>query len=216
MAKSEKIAKHKQKKKLEKRANSTLSKEVANSLCEIVKQGGKLFTKHQWDNNLPIVIIDGETRVEVKPQTYNNWMTRESIVPGVGKSFKQMMIDAKELRAQLRHEQERRELIRKAQEGLKALQALPIGTKTTLTRKKYRVVKDGEKYQTGEETEVQERDIDPQLVSIKHRGNEFVLERLDPEYAVKKESKNTTVMLSLADLRKAKEEKESKHADYEQ
>lgn len=214
MAKSETLPQPKKKNGVAQRSDCLLTPEIATALAEIVKQGGKLFTTDQWAKNEPIVITVGETSTKVHPRTYNNWVTRENLVPGTNLTLKQLMANARELRRQLRHEQERKELIRKAQEGLKALQALPIGTKTTLIRQKFRFTK-GEKVKTGEEIEEQVRDIDPQLVSIKHRGNEFVLERLDPEYAAKKETKNTTVMLSLADLRKAKEEKEGKKADYE-
>lgn len=199
------------------RANYTLTKEVANSLFEIVKQGRRLFTNEQWATNSPIVIVVGETRTEVKPQTYNNWITRESVVPGTGKTLKAMMREAKELREQLRHNEQRRQLIKKAEEGLRALQALPDGTKTTITKKKYRSFKGSEMVLTGLETEEQVRNVDPQMVSIKHRGNEYVLDRLSPEFSPKSENKNLTVMLSLADLRRAKEEKDGKkHADYEQ
>lgn len=217
MAKSGLITQPKKKNGVAQRSDCKLTKEVAAALTAIVKQGGKLFTTQQWNTNSPIVIVVGENKTEVFPKTYHNWIYRENIVPGVNRTLKSMMKEAREIRAQIRHEQERKELIRKAQEGLKALQALPIGTRTSITKKKYRVVKDGEKYQTGEETEVHERDIDPQLVSIKHRGNEFVLERLDPAFSSKSENKNLTVTLSLSELRKAKEEREKqKHADHEQ
>lgn len=215
MAKSGVVAQPIKKNGVAQRGDCLLSKEVALSLVEIVKQGGKLFTTEQWNTNSPIVIVVGETKTEVKPKTYDNWIQRDNVVPELNRTLRSLMAEARERRDQLRHEQQRKELIRKAQEGLKALQALPIGTKTSITKKKYRVVKDGEKYQTGEETEVHERDVDPQLVSIKHRGNEFVLERLDPAYSAKSESKNLTVTLSLSELRKAKEQRDSKKVDHE-
>lgn len=214
MAKSGSVAQPKKHTGVAQRGDCLLTQEIALSLAEIVKQGGKLFTTEQWRTNEPIVIVVGETRAEVKPKTYDNWIQRDNVVPGLNITLRKLMSDAKERRLELRHEQQRKQLIRQAQEGLKALQALPIGTSTKIIKKKFRVVKDGEKYQTGEEIEEHVRDIDPQLVSIKHRGNEFVLERLDPAFSSKSENKNLTVTLSLAELRRAREEKQK--ADYEQ
>jgi len=200
-------------------SNLTLTPEIAGAICELVKQGNSLFKREQYKTNHPITITVGENVYQVTPHSYHGWITRDVRVPGKGVTLRQMMKDARAKRDELRHRAQQQELIKAAQKQLAILQALPIGTESTLTKTKYRVSKEGSQYVSGIEVEETIMPVDPRMVAIKQKGDHFILERLDPAYSNKNENKNLTVMLSLSDLRKARDEELAKvkpDVDHEQ
>lgn len=174
-----------------------------------------MFTKEQWEQGIPTVLRNGEEVYEVYPKTYNSWMVRDTIIPEMGVTLRNFIERAREERRMTLHREQQDEIVREAQSIIAQIQKLPIGTKSTLTKKKYRIAKMGERYQSGEEVEIQENPVDPRMVSEKRRGAEYILDRLDPAYSPKSENKNLTVHVSLKDLRKAAEAKKQR-ADYEQ
>lgn len=197
------------------RSDLILNAEIATALAKKVETEGKIFTEEHWRKHIPIVIGTSEGEVEIKPKTYNSWICRNTVVPGMNLTLRAMIENARERRAAHSHREQQAKLVRDAQKGLAALRKLPLGTQSTLVKKKYRLTKHGERYQSGEEVEEMTVPIDPRMVQIHQKANEFVLERLDPAYSQKNENKNLNVMVSLKDLREAHERNKPK-PDYEQ
>ena len=197
------------------RSDLMLNAEIAAALAKKVETEGKIFTEEHWKKHIPIVIGTSEGEVEIRPKTYHSWICRNTVVPGMNLTLRAMIEAARERRAVQSHRAQQTQLVREAQKGLAALRKLPLGTQSKLVKKKYRLTKNGERYQSGEEVEEMTVPIDPRMVTIHQKSNEFILERLDPAYSQKNENKNLNVMVSLKDLREAAERNKPK-ADYEQ
>lgn len=184
-----------------------LNKEIASALRERILEGKALFTGEQFKTNEPSTFTTKNGDVQLKPQTYNTWMKRRMVIPGTKRTLHQYLGEARHERRMKVHEDEQKELVRQAQHFLSELQKLPLGTETKRVLKKMKVIEGGRLQQIGQEEEVISTPMDPRVAAIKQKGSEFVLDRLSPDYK-KDAEKNSLVMVDLAALRKAKEERE--------
>lgn len=186
----------------------SLTKEVASALAEKIKNGESLFTDEQYKTNTAIDLPLKDGVFVLKPMTYNAWMKRRIVIPETNKTLYSVMMEARHDARMKKHEDEQKNLVIEAQNLVSSLQKLPLGTLTRRKLKKMRVIEGGRKIQTHEELETIETPIDPRVVAIKQKGAEYVLDRLDPAYAKNAEKGNVNVFVNLADLRKAKEERQ--------
>lgn len=189
-----------------------LTKAVYSELIKRVENGLPLFTEKQWKEKIPSVfIIDGQ-EVKVFPNTYSSWVKYRTCPEGMTIPLGMLIREAKHRYFLKRHEEDKKELVLKAQRYLKKIQKLPLGTKTV---RKYK--EKGYNDRDGEfDKEVEEEmrtPINPAMVAQKRASAEFVLKGLDPAYEAKSTNKNLNVMVSLKDLREASEKE--KKADYE-
>lgn len=185
-----------------------VSKELAGKLCDIVISGEPLFTREEYANNIGKEIALKDGVFVLKPENYRYYMKARVKISGTNKTLYQQIHEARHLARMKKHEKEQENLVLQAQEFLGNLQKLPLGTSTKRRLKKMRVIEGGRKVQTHEEVETIETPIDPRMVSAKQKGSEYVLDRLDPAYKKDAEAGNVNVFVNLADLRKARDERE--------
>ena len=203
---------------------TTLTKEVADKLVEKVLNGDPLFTDEQYNTNAAVEIPIKDGVFSLKPATYRAWMRLRTKIPENGRVFYQVMREARHERTLRVHEEKKKMMLKEAHDHLRGLQKLPMGNKTTRTLQKSRYMPDGEggvkKVPTHEEKETIETPVDPRMVTAKTKGAEIVVKALDPDFKKDDTATNVNVMVNLADLRKAKEERDQKpkevpKADYE-
>lgn len=194
------------------RPDFILSKGLAGEIIKKIETGSRLFEDNQWREKKPLVfIVDGQ-EIEVLPNTYHSWIKNYVCPEGMIIPFRSLVRDARHRAFIKRHEEDKKELVLKAQRYLKKIQKLPLGTKTV---RKYK--EKGYNDRDGEfDKEVEEEmrtPINPAMVAQKRASAEFILKGLDPAYEAKSTNKNLTVMVSLKDLREAAEKE--KKANYE-
>ena len=195
--------------------NKKLDIKIANALCNRILSGKPLFTTKQYAEGTPSLFEVGRGKdkqlVKICPATYNSWMRRFVVPIGGSVPLKEMIRNARYESRLRKHEREQKELVEKAKRYLKEIQKLPLGTKTKrYSQTKGYDAKRGNYYDKS--LEVVETPVNPAMVAQKRMASEFVLERLDQEYAQKSESKNMNVVLSLSELRKIEDKKRENEA----
>lgn len=192
----------------EKSIKISLNKEIADTLVAKILRGEPLFTDEQYQKNEAVEIPLQNGVFMLKPATYRQWMSRRNKIPENGRTLYQVINDARFQYKLKKHEEDQKELVMRAQEFLKGLQKLPLGTKTVRKLRKYRVIDGDRKVQTHEEHEIIDTPVDPRVVVAKQKASEYVLDRLDEKYQKNAADNNVNVMVNLGDLRRAKEERE--------
>lgn len=193
---------------LKQRPDVELTPEIAGALVKRILDGqtvypdtGKLF--------LNIPTSEGDTKLMIYTNTVHSWIKRDIVIPGVGKTLRGVLDEARIEKKRTEREHRQVEMINNAEISLAEIVRLPITT--TTHRRSYRFDKEtGKKSQSSESFATQ---VDAKLADVKVKGLTFVLERLDPRYAAKSETKNTHLVLNLSDLRKAKERRDARLAE---
>ena len=191
------------------RRDYTLTKGLALAIVKRIIDGEPLFTAKQIKDKIPSVfIVDGE-EVTLPIGTYDAWISKHKTPLGMTVTLKMLIADARHKKFLKKHEDDKEKLVIEAQQILKDIGKLPMGTTTKRKSSKSGFTAEGS-YEEDSEEEIN-TPVNPAMVAQKRQGAQFVLERLDPRYSQKSESKNMHTILSLKDLRKLAEEKKNNH-----
>ena len=188
--------------------NTSLNKEIAGAICKIIIEGEPLFSREEYSTNTPRKIPLSNGVYSLTPEQYRYWIKARLVIPETNRTLHQQITEARHAARMKKHEKEQENLVLEAQNYLKSLQKLPLGTKTRRKLKKMRVIEGGKKVQTHEEVEEIDTPIDPLMVTTKQKASEYILDRLDPAYKKDVDGGQVNVFVNLADLRKARDERE--------
>lgn len=170
------------------RADMELTSEVAGAILELVRNGRGLFAGGKRE---VVVKIKGED-VKIPTNTIHSWIKRNNYVKDTGELFRDLVDYERELYRTKQRELKQKMMLKESEELLHK----------TIRMKDTNIImtKSGQTFERK----------DPKLTKIKTDVAMFLTERLDAQtYGQKTETKNTTLMLSLADLREAEEKKQN-------
>lgn len=190
------------------REDIKLSLAIASALRERIFSGESVYPAK--GESFALQIGEGEEKSIVNVSHWNvlDWVKRGNVIPENGKTLRAYLDEAR-LEYRTEKEAERRAEIREiAETRLLEITSIPLKTGADVL-KTYRK-KDGAMVLTGEEHQSYGAGANPKTLETVLKGVMFGLERLAPEQYSPKSSVTSTNLhiFSLADLRKAKDERD--------
>lgn len=185
------------------RSDTALSEAIASTLVEKILAGESL---HPESGKIELS-IEGRI-VEVASGQLDMWLYRGNVIPETGRTLRDVLSEAREERKRKVREARQLEIIENGELALQELVKIPITSGKMITTKyKAKRGKKGEApvYAPYGKVETEFEGVNPKLAEAKIKALTFGLERLDPRYAAKSETKNMHMVFSLSDLRRAKE-----------
>ncbi len=181
------------------RSDVTLSKELASALVHLVFSGQTLFPS---SGRLEVVLSgdDGDKAHILSTHTINSWVKRGNVIPETGETLRDVLDKARE-EYRTRKEAERRKMMlgeieQQFHRTLRLRTNLPIRDMLgkTIAREDGSLV----------------RKENHNLLRVKMDTAKFLAERLSPEvYGKKEKAESKHLVFSLADLRRAAEERDA-------
>jgi len=180
------------------RSHLTLTQEIASSLYEKVRRGGKLWNKEEIIE-LPVYKGTDVQIVKIPYTTYNNWITRGNCIKGTDTMLRDTLDEAREKSIELKQKERRKKMLDQAENNLVRI------SKMRTTEAITTVVKGKVRYHKNPDGTPM-RKVNTKLVGIVAKTSEYITSTLANETynkLEKKETKNLT--FSLSDLRKEQE-----------
>lgn len=181
------------------RSDYTLTKEVASSLVQLIFIGQNLFSGEDKDLTL---YIEGKEK-KITKYALNNWIRRRDVIMGTKKVLKDLLDEAKIQYRTKKREEKQDFMINEAETKLH--RAVRVRTKSIVISKQGKIVLNDKGEPLMKE--------DAGLLAAQISASKFILERLDPKNygAVERgEHKHVHTFVSLAELRKAREDRSSR------
>jgi len=182
------------------RSDTVLTQDIACSLTEMILSGRNVYDKSGIISYININKEGEEKVVKIKVNSLRNWIRRRNIIPETGETLKDVLDIARENYRTQKEEKRRQELLGDADREIK--RTLNIKTRVPVVGA-FGLAKDPDT------KEIIYKE-DAYLLRIKVDTAKFVKERLDPARwgNVQKVEGRHLHVFSLADLRKAKIEKD--------
>ena len=181
------------------RSDITLTLDVASALVHMILSGQTIHPKSGLIEYYSVSNEGEETLVKIKVNTVMSWVKRDNVIPETGETLRDVLDRARQTYRTEKEEKKRGKLISDAERVLK--RTLNLQTNKPAIGM-FGVIKDKEGNVVKKE--------DTKLLKIKVDVAKYVTERLksDKWGKIEKSENKHLVAFSLADLRKAKQEKE--------
>lgn len=175
------------------RSDTSIDKNVVATLTKMIFSGKTIFPKEGY---VPIENEEGEIVREVSISTIKKWVERNNVIPETGMTLRDVLNDARVEYRRKERERKQKEMIEEAEASLH--RTIRLRTNVPVVGM-FGIVKDDKGNIVRKENS--------QLLKVKMDTAQFLLERLDPEkYGKKETTTNKHLVMSLSDLRRAKEE----------
>ena len=175
------------------RSDTSIDKNVVATLTKMIFSGKTIFPKEGY---VPIENEEGEIVREVRVTTIKKWIERNNVIPETGMVLRDVLNDARLEFRRKERERKQKEMIEEAEASLH--RTIRLRTNVPVVGM-FGIVKDDKGNIVRKENS--------QLLKVKMDTAQFLLERLDPEkYGKKETTTNKHLVMSLSDLRRAKEE----------
>jgi hypothetical protein len=196
-----------------------LTKPIADAICEGVRETGVfLSTPHRRDpSNNPFEVYTRDENgdlspfpILLNPTTIKAWQIRNTEVRETGERFGDMIAKAREAHDEKTAMELRKKTIVTAKEFIKKVQDIPhdksFERSVEETRELDKAVNG--KVVSKIQTKVKDTRVNTEALKVGLDACKFVLERLDPDYMPKQHNRMDVAILTLADLRRYKNEEQ--------
>lgn len=178
------------------RSDTSIDKNVVATLTKMIFSGKTIFPKEGY---VPIENEEGEIVREVRVTTIKKWIERNNVIPETGMVLRDVLNDARLEFRRKERERKQKEMIEEAEASLH--RTIRLRTNVPVVGM-FGIVKDDKGNIVRKENS--------QLLKVKMDTAQFLLERLDPEkYGKKETTTNKHLVMSLSDLRRAKEARDA-------
>lgn len=197
------------------RSDVELTKDIAITIRNYIISGEPIYSEkepvtHTYEE-------DGEEKtIKLSRNQINMWCIRGNVIPDIGITLKEYVDKAREEYRNNLAEEKRKKLLEKVEENFIHTQNLRTSEAWRKPVPIYEMDEDGKMRIKGYKTELVTdehgrpiRRENPKLLAVKMKNAEFIAERLNSEKYGKVDKLETkSLVFSLSDLRKAKEERD--------
>lgn len=203
------------------RIPTLLTKAVAVAICDKIRRTGVfLDTGNRRDSkNNPVEVFTRDEEGELSPfplllnsTTVRSWQIRNTIIRETGEHFNDVLERARGEYAVLEEKRLKEETVATAKKFIKTVQNIPTDksyerSEEIETEKIITDVVSG-KLTTKTKLKVKDTRVNTEALKVGLDACKFVLERLDPDYMPKQHTRSEVAILTLADLRRYKNEEQ--------